>query len=84
MLPQNLKGADNMSISLKIGEYEPADPQSFHIEYWYNRHERAWVVQVFDDLSREHESEYCPDKQWRDSSIKGFCEKYSTQDVRKV
>ena len=64
--------------------YEPAEPQSYHIEYWYSRRARAWVVQVFDDLDREHESEYCPNKKWRDSSINSFCKKYSTQDVRKV
>lgn len=64
--------------------YEPAEPRSYHVEYWYNRHERAWVVQVFDDLDRQHASEYCPDKAWRDSAIDGFCKEYSTQDVRKV
>lgn len=73
-----------MTINLTIGDYEPQEAQSYRVEYWYNRRERAWVVQVFDDLDREQESEYCPDKEWRDSSIKGFCEKYSTQDVRKV
>jgi len=73
-----------MTINLKVGGYEPRDPQSYRVEYWYNRHERAWVVQVFDDQDRECESEYCPDKVWRDSSIKSLCEKYGTQDVRKV
>ena len=73
-----------MTINLTIGDYEPQEPQSYHVEYWYNRQQRAWVVQVFDDLDREHASEYCPDKGWRDSSIKSFCEKYRTHDVRKV
>lgn len=73
-----------MAINLTVGGYEPQEPKSFHVEYWYNRHERAWVVQVFDDRDREQESEYCPSKEWRDSAIRGVCDKYRTQDVRKM
>ena len=73
-----------MGINLKIGSYVPREPKGYHIEYWYNRRERAWVVQVFDDLDSEHESEYCPNKAWRDSAIENYCKMYSTRDVRKV
>lgn len=73
-----------MGIRLKIGGYVPRDPQSYRVEYWYNRHERAWVVQVFDNYDSEHDTEYCPNKAWRDRAIEEYCEMYSTRDVRKV
>ena len=71
-------------MTIYIGGYEECPPRSFRIEYWYNRRDRAWVVQVFDDQNRQHDSEYCPDKEWRDSAIEDFCKQYSTRDVRKV
>lgn len=72
-------------MTIRIGTgFGPVEPQSYHIEFWYDRRQRYWVVQVFDDQDRQHASECCPDKGWRDSTIDGYKEQYSTQDVRKV
>lgn len=71
-------------MTIKIMDYEPMESESFRIEYWYNRHTRDWVVQVFDNHDREQESEYCPDKAWRDSVIQDYSKKYNTTDIIKV
>lgn len=71
-------------MTIRIAGYEPLESESFRIEYWYNRHTRDWVVQVFDNHDREQESEYCPDKAWRDSVIRDWAKKYNTTDIRKV
>lgn len=73
-----------MTIHIDLTNYTPVESESFHIEYWYNRHTRDWVVQVFDNHGREQDSAYCPDKKWRDSQIKEFEEKYNTNDIKKV
>lgn len=69
---------------LAIEGYEMKISESYRIEYWYNRHTRDWVVQVFDNYDREQESEYCPDKAWRDSAIECYACEYNTRDIRKV
>ena len=71
-------------MTIKLLDYEPLESESFRIEYWYNRHTRDWVVQVFDNHDREQESEYCPDKAWRDSTIQDFSKKYNTTNIIKV
>jgi len=71
-------------MAFKIQGYEPLESESFRIEYWYNRHTRDWVVQVFDNNDVEQESAYCPDKAWRDSKIKDFAKDYNTTDIKKV
>ena len=67
-----------------IEGYEPKESESFRIEYWYNRYTRDWVVQVFDNYDRQQESEYCPNKEWRDSAIKEFASKYNATEIIKV
>lgn len=71
-------------MTLHIAGYEPLESESYFIEYWYNRHTRDWVVQVFDNHNRQQDSAYCPDKEWRDSQIQEFSDKYNTTDIRKV
>lgn len=71
-------------MTLKIVGYEPKESESFRIEYWYNRHTRDWVVQVFDNYDREQESRYCPNKEWRDSVIADYASKYNTSEIIKV
>lgn len=71
-------------MEITIGNHEPAEATRYRIEYWYDRHTRDWVIQILDNLDREVESEYCPDKAWRDAAIEHFTEKYNTTDVKKV
>lgn len=78
------KSANGMVIHIDLANYTPKESESYHIEYWYNRQTRDWVVQVFDNYNREQDSEYCPDKAWRDSAIQDFSKKYNTTDIRKV
>ena len=73
-----------MELKLSIVGYEPKESESYFIEYWYNRHTRDWVVQVFDNFNREQESMYCPDKTIRDGDILYLASKYKTSDIRKV
>lgn len=65
-------------------DYVPAEAESYFIEYWYNRRDRLWVVQVYDNLCRECACENCPDKAWRDGAIKQLAADYNTQDIRHI
>lgn len=72
------------TVSIVLEDYEFHEAESYYIEYWYNRCTRDWVVQVFDNYNREVDSEYCPDKAWRDCTIKDFSNKYNTTEIKKV
>lgn len=71
-------------VNITIGDYEFHEAESYTIEYWYNRHTRDWVVQVFDNNDVEQDSAYCPNKEWRDSVIADYCKQYNTNEVKKV
>ena len=73
-----------MEICIDLTNYTPKESESFFIEYWYNRHTRDWVVQVFDNNDIEQESQYCPDKASRDSEIEYLKAKYNTSDIKKA
>lgn len=72
-----------MSIKLKIVGYEPQDPTSHFIEYWYDRHLRLWTIQVFTDRDVEVESQTIP-KAWVKDTLEDLSRKYDTTDIRKV
>ena len=71
-------------MKLSIMDYEPKESESFRIEYWYNRHTRDWVVQVFDNNDVQQESQYCPDKSSRDNEIEYLARKYNTNEIKKI
>lgn len=71
-----------VELNLALG-YEPEEATSYHVEYWYDRHERLWVVQVFDNLDREVDCIYTP-KDCLNSYLKDFSDEYDTTDIRKV
>lgn len=69
---------------LHIEGYEPKISESFRIEYWYDRHTRDWVVEVYDNNDIQQALERCADKTWRDSAIADFCEEYNTTETIKL
>lgn len=71
-------------IHLDLSTYTAPESESYFIEYWYNRHTRDWVIQVFDNNEIQQESIYCPDKAIRDNELKFLASKYDTTDIRKV
>lgn len=73
-----------MEITICVGNYEPVEAESYFVEFWYNRHDRLWVVTVYDNLDRQCDCQSCPDKAWRDGVIKEFSAKYNTQDIRHI
>lgn len=73
-----------MTIILDLANYIPPESESYRIEYWYNRHTRDWVIQVFDNNDIQRECQYCADKSTRDHEIEYLAAKYYTDDIKKV
>lgn len=73
-----------MTINIDLINYTPLESESYFIEYWYNRHTRDWVIQVYDNNEIEQECQYCPDKTSRDREIEYLASKYNTADIKKV
>lgn len=71
-------------MTIYIKGYESPISESYYIEYWYNRHTRDWVVQVYDNYNRQQDSSYCPNKEWRDSVVADYSKEYNTNDIRKT
>lgn len=69
-------------IDLTLG-YEPEEATSYYVEYWYDRHQRLWIVEVFDNLDRPVACTPIP-KYGLDSVLKDYADEYATTDIRKV
>lgn len=70
-------------MRFKIVGYEPKDPTSYNIEYWYDRRQRLWIVTVYGDTGVEVES-ITIQKVSLKSVIEYLAKKYETEDVRKI
>ena len=73
-----------MTIHIDLMTFIPKESESFRIEYWYNRHTRDWVVQVYDNNDVEQESQYCPDKNSCKTEIEYLTNKYKPTSIKKV
>jgi len=68
----------------KIIGYEPEEiPDRYWIEYWYDRHQRYWVIQVFNN-GAEVECQVGVNKHFLHNDIAALEEQYNTHDIRKV
>lgn len=54
------------------------------VEYFYDRHTKSWVVLAFDENGSEIDSDYCPNKEWRDISVSDFCKKHGIEKAVKI
>jgi hypothetical protein len=65
-------------------EFVAVESTSFSIEYWYDRKEKLWVVDVFDQVDRLMVSHNCPDRAWLESVLSAAKKEFKTDNVKKV
>ena len=58
--------------------------KSYIIEYWYDRHQKYWVVQIFDNNGVEQECVVGIKKQGLEEEISYYKNKYSTEEVKRL
>lgn len=72
-----------LSIKINGKEIEYNAPTSYTIEWFYDRHQRGYMVQVIDNFENVTETTNEPDKKCRDMAINWFKEKYNTTSVKR-
>ena len=65
-----------------LGSYVPVKTDgTYTLEYWYDRHQRYWVIQIFDSNDVEVESETMIRKPYLKESISEFKNRYNVVNV---
>ncbi len=71
-------------MTIEIGNYKPPISDSYFIEYWYDVHQKYWVLQIFDNNDIEQECQVGIRKAGLKSEIEYYKTKYNTKDAKRI
>jgi len=64
--------------------WQTPEPTSYSMEYWYDRKQKYWVIQVFDNFDCQVDGDNCPNQAWKKQSMEWLIKKYKITNIKKV